>query len=76
VTDTSGVGVQNVSIYAVAGGDSVATLTNESGAYKLILLSGTYSISAVGYELSTDTIYQVVELNTEDHLTGFDFIVE
>ncbi|MCG2714960.1 MAG: DUF4382 domain-containing protein [Candidatus Marinimicrobia bacterium] len=76
VTDTSGVGVQNVSIYAVAGGDSVATLTNESGAYKLILLSGTYSISAVGYELSTDTTYQAVELKAEDHLTDFDFIVE
>ena len=76
VINTSGVGLQNISVYAVAGDDSVATLSNESGVYKLILLSGTYTVSAAGYEMSTDTTYQAVELNTGDQLTGFDFIVE
>lgn len=76
VTDTSGSGIQNISVYAVAGDDSITTLTSESGAYMLILLAGTYDISARSYGLYADTTYQAVQLEAEEHLTGFDFIME
>jgi len=76
VTDTSGTGLQNISVYAVAGDDSITTLTGESGAYMLILLAGIYDVSALGYDLYADTTYQAVQLNAEEHLTNFDFIMK
>ncbi|HCK99136.1 MAG TPA: hypothetical protein DHW42_03410 [Candidatus Marinimicrobia bacterium] len=76
VTDTSGTGIRNISVYAVAGDDSITTLTGESGEYMLILLAGTYDISARGYDLYADTTYQAVQLNAEEHLTDFDFIMK
>jgi len=76
VINTSGSGIQNISVYAIAGDDSIATLTNESGAYMLILLAGIYDVSARGYNLYADTIYLAVQLNAEEHLTNFDFIMK
>ena len=76
VTDTAGFGLEDISIYAVTGSDTIATLTGETGDYKLILLGDTYIISSAGYDVSADTTYHAVELNVDDHLTGFDFIME
>ncbi|MCD6205515.1 MAG: DUF4382 domain-containing protein [Candidatus Marinimicrobia bacterium] len=73
VSDTLGNGVQDVSIYAVANDDSVTTLTDENGQYKLILLAGTYDLSAAGFNLQADTTFAGVELSAEDELIGFDF---
>ena len=76
VNDTVGVGLEDISVYAVTGNDTISTLTGETGEYKLILLGNTYDISSAGYDVSADTTYQAVVLNANDHLLGFDFIME
>lgn len=76
IIDTSGIGIEDVFVYSVAGSDSLATLSSESGEYKFILISGTYTISAAGYNLTADTTFQAIVLNIGDELVGYDFIME
>jgi len=76
VTQSDNTGVVNASVYAVTGSDSIATLTNADGYYKLILLAGTYDISAAAVGFTADTLYQDVILNAEDDLANKDFIME
>ncbi|MFH1850710.1 MAG: DUF4382 domain-containing protein [Candidatus Neomarinimicrobiota bacterium] len=76
VADTAGAGLPDIAVYAVADADTIATLTDEDGGYKFILLDGTYNISAAGYEMTTDTVYQAVSLTAGAELTGYDFILE
>ncbi|MGC9363666.1 MAG: DUF4382 domain-containing protein [Fidelibacterota bacterium] len=75
VTDSVGNGLQDVSVYAVSDGDSVTTLTNADGNYKLILLAGTYVVSAAGYELTADTVYQNIALDAEENILNLDFVM-
>jgi len=74
--DTTGSGIEDVSVYAVSGADTITTLTNETGGYMFILLDGTYNISASGFELAADTIYQSIELEAGDELTNYNFILK
>lgn len=76
VHESQGAGIANAAVEATGSDDTIATLTDSTGAYKLILLSGTYHIaaSAEGYA-TVDTAYAVVEVQAEAHLTGYDFVL-
>lgn len=76
VTNFDDTGLANASVYAVNGSDSITTLTNADGYYKLILLAGTYDISAAAVGFAADTLYQDVILNAEDELANKNFIME
>ncbi len=69
VTDTSGAFVPNASVHAVSNGDSTTTVTTDEGAFKFILLAGTYDIaaSAESYE-GANTSYTGVQVAAEDTL--------
>lgn len=73
VTIAGSTGLANASVYAVSGSDSVATLTNADGYYKLVLLAGTYDISAAADGFTADTLYQNITIVAEDDLTDQDF---
>jgi len=76
VQDTAGVGIVNALVEAIASNDTTATVTNSTGAYKLILLEGMYDLkaSAEGYT-TADTFYTGVEVNAGVNLMGYNFIL-
>jgi hypothetical protein len=73
VTDTSGVGLEDIVVQASFGGDTTSTITSESGSYQFILEAGTYDLEATGFELEADTSYIGIDLSAESQLVGFDF---
>jgi len=79
VKDELGDGIENALVEAVSSENSAATLTDASGAYKLILTEGIYDISASadGYT-SADKTYVDVEIDPEQAtaLTGYDFVLQ
>ena len=76
VKDISGTGIVNAVVTATGSNDDVSTVTDDTGAYKLILLEGSYSIgaSADGFT-GADITYTGVQVQAESNLTGFDFIL-
>lgn len=76
VVDTLGVGMEDIVVQAVSGGDTTSTITTEAGLYKFILLEGTYDLSATGLGLEADTSYSAVALTSGTQLSGYDFILE
>ena len=74
--DSAGVGIANALVEATGSSDTIATLTDSTGAYKLVVLNGTYDIasSADGFA-KADTAYAGIELQAEAHLTGYDFVL-
>ena len=74
VKDSSGTGIVNAVVTATGSSDDVSTVTDSTGAYKLILLEDTYSLeaSADGFT-GADTTYTGVQLQAESNLTGYDF---
>lgn len=75
--DISGAGIVNAVVTAITGSsDSVSTVTDDTGAYKLILLEDTYSLgaSADGFA-GSDTTYTGVQVQAGSSLTGFNFIL-
>lgn len=75
VVDSVGNGLQDVSVYAVSNGDSVTTLTNTDGNYKLILLAGNYAVSAASYDLMADTVYQNIAIDAEENVVNLNFVM-
>ncbi|MCF7826674.1 MAG: DUF4382 domain-containing protein [Candidatus Marinimicrobia bacterium] len=75
VTDTLGTGMEDIVVQAVLAGDTTSTITSEAGAYKFILLEGSYDLSATGFELQADTSYASVDLTSGDQLSGYNFIL-
>ncbi len=76
VSDSLGNGLGDKVITAFDGTDSSSTLSGEDGTYKLMLLAGTYTLSAAGYDLAADTSYAAIDLKAEDHLTGYNFTLK
>ena len=76
VLDTSGAGLDDVVVNAIAGEDTTTTLTDADGGYQFILLAGDYELSADAFELTADTIYTAVNLTSGSNLTGYDFTME
>ena len=77
VKDISGTGIVNAVVTAITAlSDSVSTLSDSTGAYKLILLEDSYSFeaSADGFT-GADTTYTGVQVQADSNLTGFDFIL-
>ena len=74
VKDSAGTGIVNAVVTAMGSSDDVSTVTDSTGAYKLILLEDSYSLeaSADGFT-GADTTYTGVQLQAESNLTGFDF---
>ncbi|MCK4515356.1 MAG: DUF4382 domain-containing protein [Spirochaetaceae bacterium] len=78
VKDTTGAGIPNAMIEAVAADDdTTSTLTDSEGTYKLILPEGTYELraSADGYT-TADTTYADIEVSAGVDLTGFFFVLQ
>jgi len=65
----------SASVYAVSGSDSITTLTNSDGYYQLVVLAGTYDISAAADGFTADTLYQSVVIEAEENLTHQNFIM-
>ncbi|MDD5766735.1 MAG: DUF4382 domain-containing protein [Candidatus Marinimicrobia bacterium] len=76
VTKSDQTTVANASVYAVSGSDSVTTLTNTDGFYQLVVLAGTYDISAAADGFTADTLYQAVTVQAEDDLKDRNFIMQ
>ncbi|MCF7824909.1 MAG: DUF4382 domain-containing protein [Candidatus Marinimicrobia bacterium] len=76
VYDTTGAGMEDIVIQAISNGDTVSTLSSESGLYQLILLEGAYTLEADGFELMADTSYSAISLAAGDHLSDYDFVME
>lgn len=76
VQNTTGMGIPNALVEAIALNDTTSTLTDSTGTYKLILVEGTYELraSAEGYTVA-DTTYAAVEVTAGTDLTGYDFIL-
>ena len=76
VTDTSGAGVPNALVEASASNETTATVTDSTGAYKLVLVEGNYDISASadGYSAS-DITYEGLSVQSEANLTDRDFVL-
>src|SRR5574341_320749 len=76
VKNSGGTGIHNAEVQAVSMTDTITTVSDDSGEYKLILPAGTYNISAMaaGYT-SADTSYQNVQVQAGEKLTGYDFIL-
>ena len=75
VNNFSGTSIANAVVTAITvSSDSVSTVTDSTGAYKLILLEDSYSLeaSADGFA-GADTTYTGVQVQAESNLTGFDF---
>jgi len=76
VEDPAGVGIHNASVEAKdrATGDTVSTLTDTAGAYKLVLLEGTYDLSAFaeGYA-DADNVYTELKVEAGADLTDYNF---
>ena len=79
VRDTLGVGILHAAVEAVnaATNDTTTTLTDSTGAYQLVLLEGTYDItaSAQGYAIS-DTAYAGVYVQAMADLLEYDFVMQ
>ena len=77
VRDTAGMGIPNALVEAITANTTTSTLTDSVGAYKLILLEGTYDIRASAEDYTTaDTTYTEVEVHAGDNLTGYDFVLQ
>ncbi|MFA4838510.1 MAG: DUF4382 domain-containing protein [Candidatus Neomarinimicrobiota bacterium] len=76
VTKSDQTALANASVYAVSGSDSVTTLTNTDGFYQLVVLAGTYNISAAADGFTADTLYQAVAIQAEDDLINKNFIMQ
>ena len=74
VNDSSGTSLVNAVVTATGSSDDVSTVTDSTGAYKLILPEDSYSIeaSADGFA-GADTTYTGVQVQAGSNLTGFDF---
>jgi len=76
VSDINGATIPNALVQAVAGTDTSATLTGADGAYPLVLLEGTYDLSASAQGYTTaDTTYTGLEPRAGDGLAGYDFVL-
>ena len=77
VQDSAEIGIPNALVEAVGSDDTTSTVTDSTGAYKLILLEDTYSLeaSADGYT-SADTMYTSLDVQAEAILTGFNFVLQ
>jgi ribosomal protein S11 len=77
VKDIAAVAIPNALIEAITTNDTASTVTDSTGAYKFILLEGTYDLkaSADGYT-TVDTAYTGVEVNAGENLTGYNFILQ
>ncbi|OGC77148.1 MAG: hypothetical protein A2Z27_00455 [candidate division Zixibacteria bacterium RBG_16_50_21] len=77
VSDTSGAGIPGALVQAASTTDTVGTLTDSSGGYKLILPGGVYDISAnaAGFSIA-DTTYQNVTIQPGEQLNGFNFVLK
>lgn len=77
IKDTAGVGIPNALVEAMSGSHTSSTITDSLGAYKLVLIEGTYNLeaSADGYT-TADTTYTGVVVKAGEHLTGYDFVLE
>jgi len=71
------VSIPNALVEAITQNDTTSTVTDSTGAYKLILLEGAYDLtaSAEGYT-SADTTYTGVEVNAGANLAGYNFILQ
>jgi len=76
VTQSDQTALANASVYAVSGSDSIVTLTNADGYYQLVVLAGTFNISAAANGFTADTLYQSVAVEAEDALTNYNFIMQ
>jgi len=76
VRDPAGTGVRNALVEATSGDETIATLTDSTGAYKLILPEGPYGLQATAEGYTTaDTTYADVLVNAGGQLTGYDFVL-
>ncbi|MFQ6674146.1 MAG: carboxypeptidase-like regulatory domain-containing protein, partial [Fidelibacterota bacterium] len=77
VKDTSGAAVQNALIEATSPDDTFSTVAGSTGAYQLILVGGTYAItaSADGFT-AADTVYSDLNIQAESVSTGYDFTLQ
>lgn len=77
VQDAAGEGIPNALVEAAVSNSTSSTVTDSSGAYKLILVEGTYDLKASAEDYtSADTTYTEVEVNAGDDLIGYDFILQ
>ncbi len=76
VQDTTGVGIPNALIEASGSYDIVATVSDSTGTYKLILVEDTYDIEvSAGGWTTADTVYTSLDLQAESQLPGYNFIL-
>lgn len=75
VEDESGA-VRRAVVQAVAGADTLATLTDSHGEYQLVLPAGVYDIlgSADGHGVA-DTVYEGLGVTEGESVTGVDFFL-
>ncbi|HID93906.1 MAG TPA: DUF4382 domain-containing protein [bacterium (Candidatus Stahlbacteria)] len=77
VKDTTGMGIPNALVKAISLNDTVSTITNSTGSYKLILPAGIYDIGASAEDYTVaDTMYIGVEVQAGKDLINYDFVLE
>jgi len=76
VLDADGNPIANATVHAISGNDTTTTIASEAGAYKLILLEGTYDVEAGadGYT-SADTSYDGLAVTAGEDLVDKDFVL-
>lgn len=77
VKDRSGAGIQNALVEASGSNETIATVTDSTGAYKLILVESNYDVSASASGYSTpDTLYEGLSVQAEAKLTDYGFVLQ
>lgn len=77
VSDTLSNPIADVVVEAVADSYQTSTITDEAGAYMLILPLGIYNVSTVlDTSQTADTAYTNIILMAGDSLKGYDFIIQ
>lgn len=73
VLDSLDQGLEDAVVQAISGTDTTSTITDDDGNYQLILLAGTYDLSAEADGLVADTAYSDIDLEANNHLSGYTF---
>jgi len=76
VSDSLGTGMEDVVVQAISGTDTTTTISNTAGSYKFVLLQGSYDLSAMAFELESDTSYTSTDLSSGSQLVGYDFVLK
>ncbi|KAA3631222.1 MAG: DUF4382 domain-containing protein [Calditrichaeota bacterium] len=77
VLDTLGAAFPVMMVSAISGTDTTLTMTDASGNYMFTLDPGTYDLFALpSIGMAADTSYIGVMLNSNDTLSGYNFIVQ